>query len=181
MFSSIPSTRRRKKQRHEYERAVDAKLDITGVFKSEEELSEIIRSRKICYDIEPYYNTTKQGQLVQIGYQLNLYGTFPDTDNKPSVDDPEFPRILRDVRNIAKALSHTCDPLHMCDVTIEESNAITYSAERKMRPDVTVHVPIFDQQHFGHAVDKHIEDTVRTAGKVLESAGVRRKKWGDQA
>jgi hypothetical protein len=159
---------------------VDAKLNITGVFKSEEELSETVRSRKVCYDIEPYYNTTKQGRLVQIGYQLNLYGTFPVTDKKPSPDDPEFSRVLRDVRKIAEALTNTCDPLHMCEVWIQDSNTITYSRDRKMRPDVTVHIPVFDQQHFGHPVDKHIEENLRLAEKVLNAAGVRKKSWEDQ-
>jgi hypothetical protein len=158
---------------------MDAKLNIAGLFKSEEELSETIRKRRICYDIEPYYNTTKQGLMVQIGYQINMYGTFSGSDKKPSLDDPEFARILRDVRNVAEALSNTCDPLHMCEVTIEDSTTITYSRDRDMRPDVTVHIPVFDQQHFGHPVDKHIEDTVNLAGRILESAGIRKKTWED--
>ena len=158
---------------------MDARLNIADIFKSEEELSETIRKRRICFDIEPYYNTTKQGKMVQIGYQINIYGTFPESDKKPSLDDPEFRGILKDVRNIAEALSNTCDPLHMCEATIEDSSSISYAHERKMRPDVTVHIPIFDQQHFGHPVDKHIEDTAQLAGKILESAGVRKKAWED--
>jgi hypothetical protein len=156
---------------------VEAKLNITGIFTSEEELAETIRSRRICYDIEPYYNTTKKGGLVQIGYQLNLYGTFPRTDRKPSIDDPEFSRVLRDVRRIAEVLSNTCDPLHMCEVSIEDATTITYSRDRKMRPDVTVHIPVFDQEHFGHPVDKHTEEIVHLAGTMLEAAGVRKKSW----
>ena len=166
-----------KRRRLLYERCMEAKLKIAGIFKSEEELSETVSRRRVCYDIEPYYNTTKQGQLLQIGYQLNLYGTFPETDTKPSPDDPEFPKILRDVRNIAEALSNTCNPLHMCEATIAESNTISYSRERDMRPDVTVHIPVFDQEHFGHPVTRHIEDTVHLAGKILEAAGVRKRKW----
>jgi hypothetical protein len=158
---------------------MDAKLNINGIFRSEADLAETIRKRKICYDLEPYYNTTKQGQLVQIGYQLNIYGTFPEADKKPSLDEPEFREILRDVRNIAEALSNTCDPLHMCEATIEDSSTLSYAHERKMRPDVTVHIPIFDQQHFGHPVDKHIEDTAQLAGKILESVGVQKKAWVD--
>ena len=168
---------RRRRLLYERELAVESKLKIAGIFKSEEELSEIISRRRVCYDIEPYYNTIKQGQLLQIGYQINLYGTFPETDTKPSPDDLEFPKILRDVRNIAEALSNTCNPLHMCEATIAESNTISYSRERDMRPDVTVHIPVFDQEHFGHPVTRHIEDTVHLAGKILEAAGVRKRKW----
>jgi len=157
---------------------VEAKLNIGGIFSSEEELADIIRSRRICYDTEPYYTTTK-GQLVQIGYQINLYGTFPQADKKPSPDDREFRKVLQDVRKVAEALSNTCDPLHMCESTIEDSNTISYSHDRKMRADVTVHIPVFDQQNFGHPVNRHIEETVGLAGKILEAAGVRRKHWVD--
>jgi len=155
-----------------------AKLDISGIFASEDELVETIRNRRICYDIEPYY-TTKSGQLVQIGYQINLYGTFPKSDKKASPDDREFEKVLRDVRRVAEALSNTCDPLHMCESAIEDSNTVSYSQDRKMRPDVTVHIPVFDQQKFGHPVDKHTEETVGMAGKILEAAGVRKKRWED--
>jgi hypothetical protein len=157
---------------------VEAKLNIAGIFASEEELADTVRNRKVCYDTEPYY-ATKKGRLVQIGYQINLYGTFPQTDKKPSPDGHEFGRVLGDVRKIAEALSKTCDPLHMCESTIEDSNNISYSRDRKMRPDVTVHIPVFDQQDFGHPVTKHIEDTIHLAGKILEGAGVRRKHWED--
>lgn len=156
---------------------MDAKLNIAGIFSSETDLAETIQKRKICYDIEPYFNTVRQGQMVQIGYQINIYGTFPESYNKPSLDAPEFYKILRDVRNIAEALSNTCNPLHMCEATIVDSNTISYAHERKMRPDVTVHIPIFDQQNFGHPVDQHIEETAHEAGKILESAGVRKKTW----
>jgi hypothetical protein len=153
-----------------------ASLNISGIFASEEELAETIRRRRICYDIEPYY-TAKSGQLVQIGYQINLYGTFPESDKKASPDDREFEKVLRDVRRVAEALSNTCDPLHMCDSTIEDSNTVSYSQDRKMRPDVTVHIPVFDQQKFGHPVDRHTEDIVHMAGEILETAGVRKKHW----
>jgi len=54
---------------------------------------------------------------------------------------------------------------------------VTYAHERKMRPDVTVHIPIFDQQNYGHPVDDKISDTLEMAGKILEKAGVQKIRW----
>ena len=121
----------------------------------------------------------KTGHLVQIGFQLNLYGTFPDPQEHFTVDSAEYAEIERDVRRIAEALSQTCDPYHMCEMTSIDVATLTYSRERKMRPDVTVHVPIFDQRHFGHPVDDNIRNTMDAAVKLIEAAGVRRKKWTD--
>lgn len=158
---------------------MDYRLNIKGLFESEEELRETIRKRKICYDTEPYYISDKKGALVQIGYQISLYGTFPAEDKSASPDSPEYPQIQRDVRRVAEALSNTCDPLHMCDTTIVDSNTITYARERKMRPDVTVHIPVFDQEHFGHPVDEKIRSTLDMACRMLEAEGIRKKKWED--
>jgi hypothetical protein len=65
----------------------------------------------------------------------------------------------------------------MCEATILDSNTVTYAHERKMRPDVSVHIPVFDQQNYGHPVDEKIRHTFEMAGKILESAGVRKKRW----
>jgi len=155
---------------------VENKLNIEGLFETYQELLDTIKKRRVCYDSEPYYRTSK-GQLIQIGFQLNIYGTFPEGHMNATPDDPEFSNVLRDVRRVAEALSNTCDPLHMCEATVIDSNAVTYARERKMRPDVTVHVPVFDQQNYGHPVDEKIRDTLEMAGKILEGAGVQKTRW----
>ena len=155
---------------------MENKLNIEGLFETELELLNTIKKRKVCYDFEPYYRTGK-GQLIQIGFQLNIYGTFPEGHMNATPDDPEFSNVLSDVRRVAEALSNTCDPLHMCEATVIDSNAVTYARERKMRPDVTVHVPVFDQQNYGHPVDEKIRDTLEMAGKILEGAGVQKSRW----
>jgi len=157
---------------------MDLKLNIEGQFKSEEELREVVRLRKICYDTEPYY-INKKGGLVQIGFQINLYGTFPPSGDEATPDSGSYESVERDVMRLAEALSNTCYPFHMCESTTIEPATITYSHERKMRPDVTVHIPLFDQKNFGHPVDENIRNILKTASLLLESAGVRKHKWQD--
>jgi hypothetical protein len=157
---------------------VQYRLNIAGFFENEQELLDTVKKRRICYDSEPYYRAEKGG-LIQIGYQLNLYGTFPEGHIRATPDDPEFGNVLNDVRRVAEALSSTCSPLHMCEATILDSNTVTYAHERKMRPDVTVHIPIFDQQNYGHSVDDKIRNTLEMAGRILEGAGVKKVRWGE--
>ncbi|MEW6602986.1 MAG: hypothetical protein AB1499_18590, partial [Nitrospirota bacterium] len=145
------------------------KLNIAGLFESEKELLDVVKRRRICYDTEPYY-INKKGSLVQIGFQLNLYATFPDAA-KGGPDAAEYKRVEHDVMRLAEALSNTCDPMHMCESTTIEAGSITYSHDRGMRPDVTVHIPIFDQKNFGHPVDDNIRKTLLVAEKLMESAG----------
>lgn len=156
---------------------MEFKLNITGLFESEKELFDMVRERKVCYDFEPYY-ISRKGQQLQIGFQLNLYATFSAVKDA-SPDSPEFVKTERDVMRLAEAFSSACNPEHMCESTTIESGTITYSHERKMRPDVTVHIPIFDQKNFGHPVDEHIRNTLNAAIKLLESAGVQKTSWKD--
>jgi hypothetical protein len=155
------------------------KLNIEGLFDSDQDLHETVKLRKICYDVEPYYLPNKKGALVQIGYRLALYGTFPEGVTEAEPDSPEYERVERDMRRLAQALSHTCGPMHVCESITIEPSTITYSHDRRMRPDVTVHLPLFDQQNFGHPVDEHITENLRLAVEMLEAAGVRKKQWLD--
>ncbi len=155
-------------------------LNITGLFTDEEELRSTVRKRKICYDTEPYYRPDKHGSMIQIGMQINLYGTFPGTDKEVGPDCQEFCEVIGDVRKVAIALSKTGESIHMGESVITDSTSVSYSAEREMRPDVTVHIPVFDQEHFGHPIDDRISKAVSIAGVILEQVGVQKKRWHDQ-
>jgi len=156
---------------------MEIKLAIEGLFDNEQELRDLVQKRKICYDSEPYYITSKAGSLIQIGFQLNLYGTFDTALKNVSPDSPEYNEVERDLRRVAEVLSNSCGPMHMCRTTIFDSNTVAYSADRKMRPDVTVHVPIFNQKQFGQPVDDQVRDTLHMSTKLLEEVGVQKIRW----
>ncbi len=156
---------------------MDATINIKGLFRDADELAAVVTLRRICYDTEPYYIPARTGSLVQIGYQLNLYATFTPASHGATPDSPEYRGAERDLRRVAEALSNTCNPVHMCESMIVEEGALTYSAERGMRPDVTLHIPIFDQGNFGHPVDDTITNTLHAAEALLQAAGVKKKRW----
>jgi hypothetical protein len=158
---------------------MELRLNIQGHFENEGDLRDTIIKRKICYDSEPYYISDKKGGLIQIGFRLTLYGTFPDNVKDVSPDSKEYAEVERDLQSLADVLSSTFGPLHMCGATTAEPSSISYSQERKMRPDVEVHIPIFDQEHFGHPVDDVVRNELHEAIGLLESAGVRKTRWKD--
>lgn len=158
---------------------MELRLNIQGYFENDGELHKTVIKRKICYDSEPYYIPDKKGGLIQIGFRLTLYGTFPDNVKDASPDSKEYEDVERDLQRLADVLSSTCGPLHMCGATTADPCSISYSQDRKMRPDVTVHIPIFDQEHFGHPVDDVVRNALSEAIGVLESAGVRKTRWQD--
>ncbi len=158
---------------------MELRLNIEGQFESEAELRETVRKRKICYDTEPYYIPDKKGGLIQIGFRITLYGTFPDSVKDASPDSVECGEIEEDLQRVAEVISNTCGPLHTCGSTTADPCSVSYSQDRKMRPDVTVHIPVFDQEHFGHPVDDAVTNALHQAIGLLESAGVRKTRWLD--
>ncbi len=158
---------------------MERKLDIKDRFESEAELREMVARRRICYDTEPYYIPDKKGAMVQIGFRLTLYGTLPEGADDVTPDSEEYRDVERDMRNFAEALSAACDPLHMCGAITADPATLSYSHDRKMRPDVTVHIPVYDKEHFGHPVDEKIRSTLQGASELLESLGVRKTRWQD--
>jgi len=154
----------------------ERRLDITGCFETEAELREMIARRKICYDSEPFYAPDKKGAMTQIGYRLTLYGTLSGT-GEVTPDSEEYLDVERDLKRLADILSTTCGPTHMCGSVTADPATLSYSQERKMRPDVTVHIPIFDQENFGCPVDDRISAVMHEAIRLLESAGVQKTKW----
>jgi hypothetical protein len=158
---------------------MELRLNIQGQFESEAELRETVRKRKICYDTEPYYIHDKKVGLLQIGFRITLYGTFPDSVKDASPDSTECGEIEEDLQRVAEVISNTCGPLHTCGSMTADPCSISYSQDRKMRPDVTVHIPVFDQEHFGHPVDDVVRNALQEAIELLESVGVRKTRWQD--
>jgi hypothetical protein len=157
---------------------VELKLNIEGLFENQNEVEDVVRRHRICYDTEPYY-LNRKGKLLQIGYQLSFYGTFEEQVKDANPDTPGYEEVERDVRRLAEAVSHTCASLHTCESTLPDPSQITYSHERNMRPDVTVHIPVFDQDNFGHPVDDNVTAAMKDIIELLESLGVCRTRWHD--
>ena len=157
---------------------MELKLNTEGLFKNQDEVRDVVRRHRICYDTEPYY-LNRKGKLLQIGYQLSFYGTFEEQVKDANPDTPGYEEVERDVRRLAEAVSHTCASLHTCESTIPDPSQITYSHERNMRPDVTVHIPVFDQDNFGHPVDDNVTGVMKDIVELLESLGVCRTQWHD--
>jgi hypothetical protein len=155
----------------------ELRLDISGRFDSEAELRKMIALRRICYDSEPFYIPDKKGGMTQIGFRLTLYGTLPPGADDATPDSEEYLDVERDLKRLADALSATCGPLHMCGAATLDPATLSYSQERKMRPDVTVHIPVFDQENFGRPVDNKVTNTLHRAIRLIESAGVKKTKW----
>ncbi|CAI4033914.1 hypothetical protein DNFV4_04356 [Nitrospira tepida] len=156
-------------------------LTLAGAFPSEEALRRMILARKVCFDHDPFYVRNAAGDMVQIGFQLNLYAAFNDPRHLPHSDDQEQREILRDLHGICRVFFQSLDVLKPCEYPDPPADRIVYSPERNYRADVCVQIPVFDRSHFGWPADRRVSDILDTVECLLKSLGARWKRWDEEA
>jgi len=75
-------------------------LVLEGAFASEQALRDLIVTRKVCFDHDPFYVKDGSDRVVQIGFQLNLYAAFQDPAHLPTGDDSELRELVGDLHRL---------------------------------------------------------------------------------
>jgi hypothetical protein len=143
--------------------------------KSSEDLKELVRRYRICYEVWPDYEMV-ESQKRQIGLALELSGT-----HEPDIVDPEAGcihcrKIFVAMREIAEAIlppegrpsRYEMDPY---DQSIHHSHA------RGDRPDVSLTVRIFHREDFHKPLDDCQERCLSEMLQNLKNLGASEIRW----
>lgn len=155
-------------------------LNLTDAFANEQDLREMITARKVCFDHDPFYVKDGSDQIVQIGFQLNLYAAFQDPAHLPTGDDSELRELVGDLRRLCRVFFQSLDLLKPCQYPEPPMHRVMYAPERRFRAEVCLQVPIFDRGHYGAKPDRSLEELLATAECLLRHLGARRGTWDDQ-
>ncbi len=154
-------------------------LAIEGAFASEQALRDMIVTRKVCFDHDPFHVKDGSDRIVPIGFQLNLYAAFQDPKHLPSGEDPELHALIGDLRRLCQVFFQSLDLLKPCQYPEPPMHRIIYSPERRYRAEVCLQVPIFDRGHYGAKPDHSLEELLATAECLLRQLGAKRGTWDD--
>lgn len=155
-------------------------FELEGAFVSEGALREMIVTRKVCFDHDPFYVKDGSNQIVQIGFQLNLYAAFQDPKHLPSGEDTELRDLIGDLRRLCRVFFQSLDLLKPCQYPEPPMRRIMYVPEGQYRAEVCLQIPIFDRGHYGAKPDRNLEELLATAECLLRQLGARRGTWEDQ-
>jgi len=155
-------------------------LNLEGAFSSKEALHEMIVQRKVCFDHDPFYVKDGTGNIIQIGFQLNLYAAFQDPRHLPLGDDPEHHELVGDLQRLCRVFFQSLDLLKPCEHPDLPAHRVVFSPERRNRAEVLLQIPIFDRAHFGAKSDRHVQELLATAECLLKQLGARRGSWEEQ-
>ena len=154
-------------------------LVLEGAFVSEEALRDMIVTRKVCFDHDPFYVKDGSDRVVQIGFQLNLYAAFQDAAHLPTGDDTELRELVGELRRLCRVFFQSLDLLKPCEHPEPSMHRIIYSPERPYRAEVCLQIPIFGRGHYGVKPDRSLEELLATAECLLRQLGARRGTWED--
>ncbi|MGQ0555371.1 MAG: hypothetical protein ACT4PN_05420 [Nitrospiraceae bacterium] len=155
-------------------------LALEGAFASEETLRDMVATRKVCFDHDPFYVKDGSDRIIQIGFQLNLYAAFQDPAHLPTSDDFELRELVGDLRRLCRVFFQSLDLLKPCQYPEPPMHRIMYARERQYRAEVCLQVPIFDRAHYGAKPDRCLEELLKTAECLLRQLGAKRGTWDDQ-
>lgn len=155
-------------------------LNLEGAFSSKEALHEMIVHRKVCFDHDPFYVKDGTGNIVQIGFQLNLYAAFDDPRHLPLGDDPEHHELVGDLHRLCRVFFQSLDLLKPCEYPDPPAHRVVFSPERHNRAEVLLQIPIFDRAHFGAKSDRRVQELLAIMECSLKQLGARRGCWEEQ-
>jgi hypothetical protein len=155
-------------------------LALEGAFDSEQALRDMIVARKVCFDHNPFYVKDGAGQIVQIGFQLNLYSAFHDPRHLPVGEDPELRELIVELRRLCRVFFQSLELLKPCEHPEPPMHRVMYSPERRYRAEVCLQIPIFDRGHYGAKPDRKLEELLATAECLLRHLGAKRGQWDDE-
>ncbi|HKY72006.1 MAG TPA: hypothetical protein VJL88_08820 [Nitrospira sp.] len=154
-------------------------LILNDSFASEEALRDMIARRKVCFDHDPLVVNEGSGQMVQIGFELNLYAAFQDPRHLPIGEDPELREMMAGLQRLCRVLHQSLALFKHCRRPDAPMYRVLYSPERRYRAEVCLQVPIFDREHYGRTADRPLEELVSAVECMLIRLGARRGKWDD--
>jgi len=152
-------------------------LNLDRAFQTEQALRDMIRQRKVCFDHDPFFVKTGGGEVVQIGFQLNLYWAFDNPAQLPLGDDEEHRAILGDLQRLCRVFFQTLDLLKPCEHPQPPAHRIVFSPERKNRAEVCLQIPIFDLAHYADGAARQVQELLATAECLLRHVGARCLVW----
>lgn len=156
-------------------------LVLGDAFASEQALRDMIVTRKVCFDHDPFYVKDGSGRVIHIGFQLNLYAAFQNPRHLPSGDDPELHELIGDLRRLCRMFFQSLDLLKPCQYPEPPTHRVVYAPERRYRAEVCLQIPIFDREHYGAKPDRRLEELLATAECLLRHVGSKRGRWADES
>ncbi len=140
-----------------------------------EELQELVQRYRVCFELWPL-RYARDGQLVQIGFEVDLFGTPPgDRGSLLPGQDRGFD-LFEALGHIAHWAASEAPPSVEYEFRVF-SDAIHYSERRRNRPDIMLAIEIVHRTNYTGDLDAAQVECVHGLIASLKSVGVQENSW----
>lgn len=141
-----------------------------------EELRQLIRQHKVCWEVWPEFHINRDGEKVQIGFELDLIGTHYHPEQSPLPGCAECVEVYYDLKCIAQCIIPKGEHDSRYEIRIFDSS-IHYSPRRKSRKDITLTLKILHREGFDRPVDACEVECLKEMEKKLKELGAQKEHW----
>lgn len=142
------------------------------------ELKDLIHRHKVCYEVWPE-NLAVSGQLVKVGFDLELEGTHEHPGNGVLPGCPHCEEVYKDLERIAEWIMPTEERPTTYEIQPFD-RAIHYAPKRKLRSEVSLNIKIIHRHGFDQPVDDCEQMCLKEMRRKLAELGVKEGDWKDE-
>ncbi|MGE0883410.1 MAG: hypothetical protein AB7P14_07705 [Blastocatellales bacterium] len=143
------------------------------------QLKDLIQRHKVCYEVWPE-NLVVNGQLVKVGFDLELEGTHEHPGSEVLPGCLHCQEVYQDLQRIAAWIMPTEERPTTYEIQPFD-RAIHYAPKRKMRSEVSLNIKIIHRHGFDQPVDDCEQMCLKEMRRKLAELGVKEGAWKDEA
>jgi hypothetical protein len=139
-------------------------------------LRELVRQHKVCWEVWPEYHLDRRGKKIQIGFELDLFGTHHLPKQLPEPGCVECQRVYAGLKRIAQWIMPKEERDSRYEIGVFDSS-IHYTARRKLRGDVTLVIKILHREGFDRPTDACEVKCLNEMEEKLKELGAQKGIW----
>ena len=139
-------------------------------------LKKLVRKHRVCWEVWPLFYLGKDGDKVQIGFDLEVIGTHSDDQQTLEPGSQESAEILQDLKKVAEFIVPQEKQYCRSEIQVFE-NLIQFSPLRKFRDDFTVGIKITHRSGYDRPVDTCEIECLKQIEEKLKKLGAQKGHW----
>jgi len=157
---------------------VDGSVATSDFDKTLERLKNFAQLHRVCWEVLPEQLVVQGGRILQVGFNLMLYGAHEHDTDRPRPGCEQCRLIYTDLREIAEWIVPQDERPSRYEIEVYD-HAVRYDPVRGNRPDVTVMIKILHREQFDAPVDQCEVFCLHEMETKLLQIGVQYQRWKD--
>lgn len=139
-------------------------------------LRNLVRRHRVCWEVWPLFYLGDTGNKVQIGFDVEIFGTHANEQQTLEPGTQESTEILQDLKKVAESIIPQDQQFCRSEVQVFD-NLIQFSPLRKFRDDYTVGIKITHRSGYDRPVDACEIECLKEIQQNLDKLGAQKGHW----